>query len=48
MAKARRVKSATESLLQIAVFLEFGVVFFGALALNGLGFYSPGVIALRS
>ena len=46
MAKARRIKSATESLLQIAVFLEFGVVFFGALALNGLGFYRPGVIAV--
>ena len=46
MARSKRVKSATESLLGIAIILDIGVVFFGALALNGLGFYAPGVIAL--
>ncbi len=44
MARARREKSATESLLQIAVMLEIAVVFFGALALNGLKLYSPTVV----
>jgi hypothetical protein len=37
-------KTATESLLQIAVGLEIAIVFFGALALNGLGIYSGGVV----
>ena len=46
MARSKRVKSATESLLGIAIILDIGVVFFGALALNGLGFYAPWVIAL--
>lgn len=45
MARARRDKSATESLLQIAVGLEIALVFFGALALNGLRLY-PGVVVL--
>ncbi len=45
MAKPRRDKSATESLLQIAVGLEIALVFFGALALNGLRLY-PGVVVL--
>jgi hypothetical protein len=36
MARQKREKSATESLLQIAVGLEIALVFFGALALNGL------------
>ena len=34
---AKREKSATESLLQIAVVLELVVLFFGALAFDGLG-----------
>jgi hypothetical protein len=42
---SRRDKSATESLLQIAVGLEIALVFFGALALNGLRLY-PGVVVL--
>lgn len=33
----KREKSATESLLQIAVVIELIVVFFGALAFEGLG-----------
>jgi hypothetical protein len=37
-------KTATESLLQIALGLEIAIVFFGALALNGLGMYSGGVV----
>ncbi len=45
MAGPRRDKSATESLLQIAVALEIALVFFGALALNGLRLY-PGVVVL--
>jgi hypothetical protein len=36
MARQKREKSATESLLQIAIGLEIALVFFGALALNGL------------
>ena len=44
MARSKRVKSATESLLGIAIILDIGVVFFGALALNGLGFYAPGLL----
>ena len=43
---ARREKSATESLLQIALGIEMAIVFFGALALNGLGLYSGGTVAL--
>jgi hypothetical protein len=39
----KRDKSATESLLQIALGIEIAIVFFGALALNGLSLYS-GVI----
>ncbi len=39
-------KSATESLLQIALGIEMAIVFFGALALNGLGIYSGGVVAI--
>ena len=41
---ARREKSATESLLQIALGLEIIVVFFGALVLNGLRLYSGPVV----
>ena len=44
MARARREKTATESLLQIAVMLEIAVVFFGALAVDGLKLYSPTVV----
>lgn len=36
MAKPKREKTATESLLQIAIALELALVFFAALALNGL------------
>lgn len=36
MARQKRDKTATESLLQIAVALEIALVFFGAMALNGL------------
>jgi Na+-translocating ferredoxin:NAD+ oxidoreductase RnfD subunit len=36
---AKRERTATESLLQIALGLEIAVVFFGALALNGMRFY---------
>jgi len=39
----KRAKSATESLLQIALGIEIAIVFFGALALNGLSLY-PGII----
>jgi len=46
MAGAKREKSATESLLQIALMLEISVVFFGALALNGLDYFTPTVIVL--
>lgn len=45
MSGSRRDKSATESLLQIAVGLEIALVFFGALALNGLRLY-PGVVVV--
>ena len=41
---ARREKTATESLLQIALGLEMIVVFFGALVVNGLRFYSGWVV----
>lgn len=41
---AKRDKTATESLLQIALGLEMVVVFFGALVLNGLRLYSPPVV----
>lgn len=43
---ARRYKSATESLLQIAIGIEMALVFFGALALNGLGVYEGPVVAI--
>jgi hypothetical protein len=46
MARERRDKSATESLLQIAVGLEIAVVLFGALAVNGLKLFSGPVVAL--
>lgn len=36
MARPKREKTATESLLQIALSLEMALVFFAALALNGL------------
>lgn len=42
----KRAKTATESLLQVAVGIEIAIVFFGALALNGLGIYSAGVVAV--
>lgn len=42
---ARREKSATESLLQIALGIEMAIVFFGGLALNGLGLYEGPVVA---
>jgi accessory gene regulator protein AgrB len=45
VARQRRDKTATESLLQIAVALEIALMFFGALALNGLRLY-PGVVVL--
>lgn len=41
---AKREKTATESLLKIAVGLEILVVFFGALVLNGLRLYSGPVV----
>lgn len=41
---AKREKSATESLLQIALGLEMVVVFFGALVINGLRLYSGPVV----
>jgi len=41
---AKREKTATESLLQIALGLEIIVVFFGALVLNGLRLYSGPVL----
>jgi hypothetical protein len=41
----KRVKTATESLLQIAVGIEIAIVFFGALALNGLSLY-PGWLVI--
>jgi len=41
---AKREKTATESLLQIALGLEMIVVFFGALVLNGLRLYSGPVV----
>lgn len=44
MAK-REDKSATESLLQIALGMEMAIVFFGALVLNGLRVYPGWVIA---
>lgn len=43
---AKREKTATESLLQIAVGLEIVVVFFGALVLNGLRLYSGPVVLM--
>jgi Na+-translocating ferredoxin:NAD+ oxidoreductase RnfD subunit len=45
---AKREKTATESLLQIALGLEIIVVFFGALALNGLRLYSGPVVLVGS
>ena len=45
---AKREKTATESLLQIALGLEIIVVFFGALALNGLRLYSGSVVLVGS
>jgi hypothetical protein len=44
MARVKRTKSATESLLQVAVMLEIAVVFFGALALDGLKLYPAGYV----
>lgn len=41
---AKREKTATESLLQIALGLEIIVVFFGALVINGLRLYSGPVV----
>jgi hypothetical protein len=41
---AKREKSATESLLHIALGLEMAVVFFGALAVNGLRLYGTPVV----
>lgn len=41
----RSDKSATESLLQIALGMEMAIVFFGALALNGLGIYPGWIVA---
>ena len=41
---AKREKSATESLLQIAVVLELVVLFFGALAFDGLGLLPSTVV----
>lgn len=46
MARDKREKSATESLLQIAVSLEIALVFFGALTVNGLRIYPGVVVAL--
>lgn len=46
MAARRNDKSATESLLQIALGLEIALVFFGALALNGLRLYSGLVVTI--
>lgn len=43
---AKREKTATESLLQIALGLEIIVVFFGALVLNGLRLYSGPVVVV--
>ena len=43
---AKREKSATESLLQIALGIEMAIVFFGALALNGLGLYPGSTVAI--
>jgi len=43
---AKREKTATESLLQIALGLEIVVVFFGALVLNGLRLYSGPAVLL--
>jgi len=40
MMAGKRERTATESLLQIALGIEMAIVFFGALALNGLGLYS--------
>lgn len=42
----RPPKSASESLLQIAVGMEIAIVLFGALALNGLRIYDGWVVAL--
>ena len=42
---AKRDKTATESLLQIAVGMEIFVVFFGALVVNGLRLYESWVVA---
>lgn len=46
MARNKRDKTATESLLQIAVGLEIGLVFFGALAVYGLRIYPGPAVAL--
>lgn len=48
MAREKREKSATESLLQIALGLEIALVFFGALVLNGLRLYPGFVVAIGS
>jgi hypothetical protein len=42
----KRAKTATESLLQIAVGIEIAIVFFGALALNGLTLYPGWVVVV--
>lgn len=46
MARDKRDKTATESLLQIALGLEIALVFFGALALNGLRLYPGFIVAI--
>jgi hypothetical protein len=48
MAKPKREKTATESLLQIAIGLEMALVFFGALALNGLRLLPGWQVAVAS
>ena len=42
----REDKSASEALLQIALGMEMAIVFFGALALNGLRVYPGWVVAV--
>ena len=46
MMAGKRERTATESLLQIALGIEMAIVFFGALALNGLGLYSGLVVVV--
>lgn len=48
MARSKRDKTATESLLQIALSLEIALVFFGALALNGLRIYPGSTVVVGS